>query len=64
VRPRLIRALTGHTDSIFAVAFSPDGTLVATSSGDQTAWLWVLGKPSDLPPAHVLTSGAARVRGP
>jgi WD40 repeat protein len=35
VRPRLVRALTGHTDSVFAVTFSPDGSLVATSSGGQ-----------------------------
>ena len=40
VGPRLIRALTGHADSVFAVAFSPDGTLVATGSGDQAARLW------------------------
>ena len=40
LRPSLIRALTGHTGSVFAVAFSPDGMLIATSSGDQTARLW------------------------
>ena len=38
--PRLVRALTGHTDSVFAVVFSPDRSLVATCSGDQTARLW------------------------
>ena len=40
VGPRLVRALTGHTDSVFAVVFSPDRSLVATCSGDQTARLW------------------------
>ncbi len=43
VGPRLIRALAGHTGGVFAVAFSPDGTLFATSSGDLTARLWPLG---------------------
>ncbi len=37
---RLTRTLTGHTSLVSAVAFSPDGTLLATTSWDETARLW------------------------
>ena len=36
---RLICTLTGHTRAVYAVAFSPDGELLATAS-DETARLW------------------------
>jgi WD40 repeat protein len=32
--------LTGHTNSVLGVAFSPDGTRIASGSYDQTVRLW------------------------
>jgi len=34
-----IRRLKGHTDVVISAAFSPDGAMVVTASGDQTARL-------------------------
>ena len=36
----LLQVLTGHTDCINSVAFSPDGKTVITGSDDTTACLW------------------------
>jgi WD40 repeat protein len=36
----LARTLTGHTNVVWAVAFSPDGWLLATGSDDGTARVW------------------------
>jgi WD40 repeat protein len=36
----LLRTMTGHTFSVFEVRFSPDGTMVASASGDNRTKIW------------------------
>ena len=36
--------LTGHTDEVFAAAFHPDGTRLATGGRDGGVWLWDLAR--------------------
>jgi WD40 repeat protein len=45
----LQQQLAGHSDDVSSVAFSPDGTRLATASGDMTVKLWRLS--TRMPPA-------------
>jgi WD40 repeat protein len=38
------QVLRGHTDEVFAVAFHPDGTRLATAGRDRAIWLWDLAR--------------------
>jgi len=39
---QLVQTLIGHTDWVFSVAFNPDGSLLASSSADNTIRLWIV----------------------
>ena len=32
--------MTGHSEDVYAVAWSPDGGRLASGSGDSTVWVW------------------------
>ena len=61
--PRLLDSpLTGHDKAIYAVAFSPDGTILATGSADNTVRLWDVSTPArPRPLGRALTGPLDRV---
>jgi WD40 repeat protein len=38
------QALRGHTDDVYAAAFHPDGTRLASAGRDRAIWLWDLAR--------------------
>jgi len=48
----LLRTLEGYTNSVWWIAFSPDGQTLASTSGDSEFWLWRL---ADEPSSQVVT---------
>jgi ribosome assembly protein 4 len=48
---RCTASLNGHTEAILSVSFSPDGTQLATGSGDTTVRIWDLNTET---PQHTL----------
>jgi WD40 repeat protein len=38
--PEILAKLQGHTDAVYAVAYSPDGKMIVTASFDNTLKLW------------------------
>ncbi|MFQ3567910.1 MAG: WD40 repeat domain-containing protein [Aggregatilineales bacterium] len=56
-----VAQLFGHIRGVTAVAFSPDGALLASGSLDRTIRLWRADAPADHPALNVLTGHSAGV---
>ena len=54
---QVIKELPGHNDDITAIAFSPDGSLLASGSGDTNIKLWNVKKGSFIETLRGNTSG-------
>src|SRR5262249_6428190 len=56
--PALIRVLTGHTDGVMALAVAPDGSWLASASGDGEGRIW---EQTTGAARHTLTGHTGRV---
>ncbi|MFM6900082.1 MAG: WD40 repeat domain-containing protein, partial [Microcystis panniformis] len=56
--PSLYKTLTGHSDWVKSVAYSPDGRYLASGSGDKTIKIWEVATGKEL---RTLTSGVESV---
>lgn len=54
---KVLHALSGHTDTVYCLAFSPDGKTLATGADDNTVRLWdtAMGKELRVLKGHTLT---------
>src|SRR5262249_53770311 len=60
--PIVTVTLTGHSDSVWAVAFSPNGRTLATGSVDHTAKLWDVSDPAHPTATATITGHSEPVR--
>lgn len=56
----LLAELSGHTDRAWAVAWSPDGTQLASCSGDRTVRIWARDPASGWCCTSILEDGQTR----
>ena len=55
-----LHTLAGHTDAVNSAAFSPDGKLVVTASGDNTAKVWDVATGENCTPWPATRIGSTR----
>jgi WD40 repeat protein len=58
-----LQVIDGHSEEVFAVAFSPDGQLLATASSDTTVKLWDVMTGASLTGVTFLSTGTFASQG-